>query len=214
MQLESNQTNAILIAQAVAGDRESLGLLLLRHHTFLTSLARGQLYQRIQSKADVSDLIQETYLEAQRKIRAFRGGSDSEFASWLRCILARTLSQHLRRYLGTHQRDVRLEESLAMSMENVSTPLQNSVVDKMNSPEEQLICSETGLAIRTSLDAIPDIYRQVILLRYVQGLSYREIAGHIGRTPDSVEKLLVRGQKKLKQVLVATLGATFFQDNK
>ena len=91
MQLE--QTN-ILIHRAVAGDRDALGELLARHHAYLSMLASGQLHHRMQSKADASDLVQETYLVVQNQILTFRGATDSEFASWLRSILVRVFAQH------------------------------------------------------------------------------------------------------------------------
>ena len=207
MQLE--QTN-ILIHRAVAGDRDALGELLARHHAYLSMLASGQLHHRMQSKADASDLVQETYLVVQNQIMTFRGATDSEFASWLRSILVRVFAQHFRRYLGTQRRDVRLEESLTLSMDTSSMKLQNSVIDKVSSPADQLICNETAVAIASALDAISESYRQVILLRHMQGLSLQEIAQTMNRTPDSIEKLLVRGHEKLKHVLIARLGPTFF----
>jgi RNA polymerase sigma-70 factor (ECF subfamily) len=199
-----------LIHRAVAGERDALGELLARHHTYLSMLAAGQLHHRMQSKADASDLVQETYLVVQSHINTFRGSTDSEFASWLRSILGRVLARHFRRYLGTQRRDVRLEESLTLSIESSSMMLQNAVIDTMSSPADQLICLETAVAIASALDAISESYRQVILLRYMQGLSLQEIAQTMNRTPDSIEKLLVRGLKKLKHLLIGRLGSSFY----
>ena len=207
MQLEQT---TILIHRAVAGDRDALGELLARHHAYLSMLASGQLHHRMQSKADASDLVQETYLVVQSQISTFRGATDAEFASWLRRILVRVLAQHFRRFLGTQRRDVRLEESLTLSIETSSMKLRKSVFDKVNSPADQLICIETAVVIASALDAISESYRQVILLRHMQDLSLQEIAQTMNRTPDSIEKLLVRGLEKLKHVLIARLGPTFF----
>jgi RNA polymerase sigma-70 factor (ECF subfamily) len=95
-------------------------------------------------------------------------------------------------------------------MDTRSMKLQNSVIDKISSPAEQLMCNETAVAIASALDAISESYRQVILLRHMQGLSFQEIAQTMNRSPDSIEKLLVRGLEKLKHVLIARLGPTFF----
>ena len=75
-------------------------------------LASAKIHQWLQGKADASDLVQETCLEAHRQIATFRGSTNAEFAGWLRGILANLLAKHIRRFLGTQQRDLKIEQSL------------------------------------------------------------------------------------------------------
>ena len=75
---------------------------------YLLLLARQQLDTRLQGKLDASDIVQQTLLEAYQDYGQFRGHNDAELAGWLRRILARNLSDALRR-LTTAKRDVARE---------------------------------------------------------------------------------------------------------
>ena len=78
----------LLIDRAKAGENEALGELLAAYRRYLRLLAGMQIDRRLQGKADASDLVQETCLEAHRHFEMFRGQSEGEFAAWLRTILA------------------------------------------------------------------------------------------------------------------------------
>lgn len=188
-----------LLEQAIKGDRDALGAILTRHRSYLKMLASTQIHNRLRGKADPSDLVQETCLEAHRQIDTFRGASDAEFTGWLRGILANLLAKHFRRYIGTQQRDIRLEQSLAVELDQASGCFERGLVAKLDSPSQQLVENETMLQLATALEALPEDYRMVILLRNIQGLPFKEVADIMERTVDSVEKLWVRGLARLKQ---------------
>src|SRR5438874_12937067 len=102
----------ILLDRARAGDDIATGQLLESYSKYLTLLARVQIGRRLQGKADPADLVQETFLEAHRQMKQFRGTSEGELLAWLRRILAGQTALLLRRYLGTKGRDVKLEREL------------------------------------------------------------------------------------------------------
>ena len=189
------------LAHAIAGNRDALGQVLVRHRSYLKMLASAQLHQRLQVKADPSDLVQETCLEAHKHIATFRGSTSAEFTGWLRGILANLLAKHFRRYLGTQQRDVRMEQSLAYELERASGSFERGFVAKVETPSQALMDTETMLELASALDRLPEDYRTVILLRNIQGLPFREVAQSMGRSTDSVEKLWVRGLGRLKQAM-------------
>ncbi len=188
-----------LLSQAIAGNGEALGEVLIRHRSYLKMLASAQIHQRLQGKADPSDLVQETCLVAHKQIGTFRGSSNVEFAGWLRGILANLLAKHFRRFLGTQQRDLSIEQSLVESLEYASGCMQRGLVAKVDSPSEVLMENETMLELAAALEKLPEDYRMAILLRNIQGLSFLDVAKAMNRSVDSVEKLWVRGLAKLKQ---------------
>lgn len=188
-----------LLTQAISHDPEALGHLLTLQRPYLKMLATAQIYQRLQGKADASDLVQEACLEAHRNLDKFRGSSMPEFSAWLRGILANLLAKHVRYYLGTHQRDVNLERSLVGDFERASGILERGFLAREQSPSEVLQQSERMYMVSSAIDALPEDYRTVILLRNIEGLPFRDIAEAMGRTVDSVEKLWVRGLTRLKQ---------------
>ena len=195
----SSSTQHLQLAQAIAGDRDALGLILTRHRAYLKMLAATQIHQGLQGKADASDLVQETCLEAHKQIGTFRGATNAEFTGWLRGILAHLLAKHFRKYLGTKQRDVRLEQALTQELDQASGCFERGFAAKIDSPSEQLVENETMLELAGALEMLPEDYRMVILLRNIQGLPFKDVAQAMQRSVDSVEKLWVRGLAKLKQ---------------
>src|SRR3954470_22167833 len=87
-----------LLHLARAGDESARGQMLELFRDYLRLLARLELDRRLRGKADPSDLVQETFLEAHRDFPQFRGGTEPELAAWLRQILARNLANLVRRY--------------------------------------------------------------------------------------------------------------------
>ncbi len=186
------------IAAARSGDAHALGELLNSYRRYLVFLARAGLHQHMQGKADPSDIAQEVCLAAYGSIREFRGGSAEEFAGWLRGILTNTLAMHVRKYLGTEKRDPRLERQLHQSVASATGFLQSQLAGSQTSPSQQFARNEALLQLAEALEGLPEDYRQVIVLRHVQGLPFAEIARAMDRSIDSVEKLWVRGLAKLK----------------
>jgi RNA polymerase sigma-70 factor (ECF subfamily) len=191
-----------LIARARAGEPDVLGPLFERFRNYLSILARVQIGRRLQSKVDAADLVQETFLEAHRNFPLFRGQGAAEFTAWLRQILAGRLANLIRRYIGTQGRDVRLERDLAMDLDHSSQLLDRGLASPVSSPSRQAARREQAVILADALARLPDNYREVIILRHLEGLTFPEVARRMGRSVDSVEKLWLRGLTRLRQSLV------------
>ena len=174
-------------------------MLLERYRGYLTILARTQIGRRLQGKADAADLVQETFLEAHKHISRFRGGTEAEFLAWLRTILAAVVSNHVRRYLGTRQRDARLEQALAIELDDTSGVLERGLIAPQSTPSRNAVKHEALVLLASALEQLPDDYRQVIMLRHLEGLSFAEVAAAMGRSLASVQNLWVRALKRIKQ---------------
>jgi RNA polymerase sigma-70 factor (ECF subfamily) len=189
-----------MIQEARAGTSTALGPLLDLYRNYLRLLARVEIGRRLQGKLDASDLVQETFLEAHRNFAQFRGTSEPQFVSWLRQILAARVANLLRHYLGTQGRDVRLEQGLAANLDNSSRMLGEDLVAALSSPSQQAVRREQAVLLANALERLPEDYREVIVLRHLEGLSFPEVARRMGRTLDSVQKLWLRGLARLRQV--------------
>ena len=86
-----------LIELARHGDESARGSLLEMYRHYLGLLARLEIGQRLQTKVDTSDLVQETFLEAHRNFGNFRGRGEAEFVGWLRAILAAKIANLMRK---------------------------------------------------------------------------------------------------------------------
>jgi RNA polymerase sigma-70 factor (ECF subfamily) len=190
-----------LLRSARAGQGPALGQLLELYRSYLALLARLQIGRRLQSKVDASDLVQETFLGAHRCFKQFRGTTEAELVSWLRQILASSLATLVRRYCGAQRRDVRLERELADELAASSRVLDQGLVAPSSSPSHKAARREQAVVLADALDKLPADYREVLVLRHLQGLSFPEVARAMGRSLDSVAKLWPRALARLRRVL-------------
>jgi RNA polymerase sigma-70 factor (ECF subfamily) len=186
---------------ARAGNRAALGEILEWYRNYLTLLARLQIGRRLRSKIDAADLVQETFLEAHRHFARFQGNTEAELVGWLRQILATNLAHLLRRYLGTQRRDVRLEQELALDLDHSSQVLGQAVAAPQSSPSQQAARREQAVLLADALQRLPADYREVIILRQLEGLSFPDVARRMDRSLDSVKKLWIRGLDQLRRAL-------------
>jgi RNA polymerase sigma-70 factor (ECF subfamily) len=190
-----------LLQQARAGDAAALGQLLETYRRYLTLLARVQIGQRLQGKVSASDVVQDGFLEAHRNFARFQGTSEGQLLRWLRQILAAKLADLCRRYLGAQGRDVRLERDIEGALDQSSVRLDRGLIAPDSSPSQQAARREQAVLLAEALDTLPEDYREVLVLRHLEGLTFPEVARRMDRSLDSVEKLWVRGLARLRQVL-------------
>jgi RNA polymerase sigma-70 factor (ECF subfamily) len=188
-----------LLRRARAGEEGALGRLLERYRGYLTLLARVQIGRRLQGKADHDDLVQEAYLEASRHFATFRGESEPELTTWLRRILATCLAHLVRRYLGTQARDVQLERALEDDLGQSSRALDVGLMADESTPSQRASRREQAVLLADALNRLPADYREVLILRHLEGLTFPEVAARMGRSLDSVEKLWTRALPRLRR---------------
>jgi RNA polymerase sigma-70 factor (ECF subfamily) len=190
-----------LLRQARTGDAAALGQLLELYRAYLTLLARLQIGRRLQVKVDGADVVQETFLEAARHFERFRGETEAELTAWLRQILAGCLSHLVRRYQGTQARDVRLERALEYDLDQSSRAIDRGLVAVQSTPSQRASRREQAVLLADALAELPDDYREAIVLRHLEGLTFPQVAERMGRSVDSVEKLWLRAVTRLRQTV-------------
>lgn len=188
-----------LLEQARTGDSARLGQLLESYHSYLRLLAKIEIGRRLQGKVDASDIVQETFLDAHRHFPNFRGHAEAQFVQWLRAILAGTLANVVRRYLGTQARDLNLEQQFAADLDQSSCALGQFFVDPHSSPSQLAMRGEQSLRVTAALSRLTDDYQTVLILRHLEGLTFPEVAQRMERSVDSVEKLWLRGLTQLRK---------------
>ncbi len=171
-----------------------------RFRGYLRVLARMQLDDRLRSKLDPSDIVQQTLLQAHRGLGEFRGRSDAEMAAWLRQILARNLS-HAVRDFGRDKRNVARERSLRAAVDASSARLEAWLVADQSSPSHQAMRNEQLFVLCEALEQLPPAQREAVQLHYWQGCTLAEIAQRLDRTPAAAAGLLKRGMRKLRELL-------------
>lgn len=190
-----------LLTAARDGDAVALGRLLDSYRNYLLLLVRLQIGRRLQGKIDGADLVQETFLKAHRDFGQFQGRSESELLGWLRSILAATLAMQVRRYVGTQGRDVRLERALAEELDQSSRLLDAGLIASGSSPSQAAARREQAVLLADALATLAPDYREVIVLRHLEELTFPEVAERMDRSQDSVKKLWMRGLTQLRRAL-------------
>jgi RNA polymerase sigma-70 factor (ECF subfamily) len=182
------------IVAARQGDREALGLALSSARDYLLLIANDELEPALRCKGNASDLVQETFLRAQRGMDAFRGRTASEWRHWLRSILVRNLAQERRRFRSTAKRQVRLEVTIA-DESRLSSAWNNET------PSHDLDRREREAELHEGLQRLPDHYRQVVVWHHREQLTFEEIGQRFQISAEAARKLWTRALGRLRKEL-------------
>jgi RNA polymerase sigma-70 factor (ECF subfamily) len=170
------------------------------YRDYLLILARATLAHRLRSKLDPSDAVQQTLLRAHESRDQFRGATEAERAAWLRRILANVLAGSVRTFT-TAARDVSVEQSLAAVLDSSSARLEGWLAADHSSPSEHAARGEQLLRIAGALARLPEDQRRAVELHHLQGRTLAEAAEVMGRGNRAVAGLLIRGMRRLRQLL-------------
>ncbi|MEX2138373.1 MAG: sigma-70 family RNA polymerase sigma factor [Pirellulales bacterium] len=186
-----------LLRLARRGDGQALGALLDLYRNYLKLLARVQIDRRLGRKVDASDVVQETFLAVHRFFGQFRGQTEAELVAWLRQILAGTLAKLVRHYHRTQRRRLALERDMADELNRSAQSMDAGLVQH-SSPSQQAARREQAVLLANALAKLRLDYREVVVLRHLEGLSFAEVAEQMGRSVEAVKKLWARALMQLR----------------
>lgn len=188
---------------ARAGSREALGALLQACRGYLLGVADRELDSQLLPKAGGSDIVQETFLEAQRDFQQFQGGSEAELLAWLRRLLLNNVANFSRNFRQTGKRQISRELSLNVAADSNPGPLPTLPEPAASdpSPSQHLSACEYQERIERATARLPEEFRQVLALRFQQQHTFEEIGERMGRTTSAARKLWARAVLALQQEL-------------
>ncbi len=195
-----------LLTEARTAPGAVLGQLLQLYANYLRLLASAQLDGKLQARVSPSDVVQETFLEAHRDFPQFRGNSEREFLAWLRTILANNLARLVERHILTEKRAIHREVSLermGAAIERSTARLDAVLVDGAASPSTSASRREYAVILADQLAQMRPEYREIIVLRHLEGLPFKEIAERTDRTSGAARMLWLRAINRLRQQLDA-----------
>lgn len=185
-----------LLDEALAGNAESFGQLLEDYRAYLTVLAKRYLDNRLRGRLDEADVVQITFMEAQRDLHAFRGHQIEELLGWLRHILRNNISSAHQKHIYTQKRSAGREVSNSPSD---SRPAHTDLVpSETTSPSQRMMRDEAAVYLANCLEDLPESQREALRLRYVEGKSLKEIAEIMEKTEMAAAGLLKRGLQSLR----------------
>lgn len=186
---------AELLRQARGGAPASLGWLLETTRKYLLTVADRKLENELRGKVDASDLVQDTFLEAQRDFSKFEGSTERELLAWLCAILGNRFLNAVRHYRRTQKRDVSRE--LAEGAEGVLS----AVAAESPTPRTNLIAQEEQRCLQAAFELLPHSTREVLVLRIWERASFAEIGAACNCSTEAARKRFVRAIEELKSVL-------------
>ncbi len=198
--LNPTRTPEYLLERARSGDREAFGQLLSQYHNYLRLMARALVGTTLKLRVDASDLVQEACLEAHRDFAKFAGATEAELLAWLRRILARNLADSAR-YQNAEMRDHRRERSLESMLERSSLAVQDALAATATTASAVAAQRERAVLLADALEDLPSDYRDVVILRNLEGLKFSDVAARMGRSSGAVRMLWARAIEKLSETL-------------
>jgi RNA polymerase sigma-70 factor, ECF subfamily len=167
---------------------------------YLLVLAELHLDRRLRGKLDPPDVVQQTLLRAYSALAELRDTRPEVLVAWLRRVLARTLADAIKHY-ERDKRDVALERSLEADLARSASGFAAWLAADQASPSGRAERNEELLRMVAALADIPDLMREVVVLKHCQGWTLPQIAERIGKTVPSVAALLRRGLEELRKRL-------------
>ncbi|HEX4022312.1 MAG TPA: sigma-70 family RNA polymerase sigma factor [Acidobacteriaceae bacterium] len=184
---------AQIIASILAGDSQQFHQLIRPYERSVYAMALSML----KNAADAEDVAQEAFLKAFRNLGSFR--ADSKFSTWLVSITLNEARSRLRRNQAAKI------ESLDIPSEEQGHVSPTLLRDWREVPSEILERQEVRLLLQEAVLALPEIYREVFLLREVEEMSVKEAAEALGVSDASVKVRLHRARIMLQKKLAPEL---------
>lgn len=199
---------AVLLERATQGDARALGALFARYRERVRRLVALRLDARLQGRVDASDVIQEAFLEAARRLPDYGRDPGLPFYLWLRILVGQKILDQHRRHLGAQGRDVGREVSLYRGAmpEATTAALAAQLLGKLTSPSQAAIRAERKIRLQEALNAMDPVDREILVLRHYEQLSNGEAAIVLGLDKSAASKRYARALVRLKDVLAAMPG--------
>ena len=146
---------------------------------------------RMPNEHEVDDVVQVVMANAARRIETYRG--EATLLTWLCQICRREISKHLAAR-ARHQNVVSLTED-----EDAATAVENLPASSAEQPESATGRVEAIAEVQEVLDQLPEHYAQALELKYIDGLSSKEIAGRFAIADEAAQSLLARARRAFRE---------------
>ena len=185
----TREQEAAIVRKVLGGDANAFETLVLEYEKNVYNIA----LRMTGNSEDAADMTQEAFIKAYNSLQSFRG--DSKFSVWLYRIVSNVCLDFLR------SKNRRPTVSLSVEDDD-GEDAQLDVADESQSPELLLDRKLTRDSVRRGLDSLPPDYRQILLLREIQGLSSDEIAQALSLEVGTVKSRIFRARKRLCTFLI------------
>lgn len=200
---EANNTDE-LIEKAAQGDESAMAELFLRHRERLKRLVLFRMHDRLKSRLDASDVLQEAFIEAARRLPEYSRDRQVPIFLWLRRLTGERLKHLQRMHLGAEKRTVFRELAMDGSFEQDASVmgLASRLAGQFTSVHRNLLREEVQLKLIEALNQMDPDDCDIIAMRHFEELSTEEVSQVLGITRSGVLKRYTRALRKLRSSVV------------
>jgi RNA polymerase sigma-70 factor (ECF subfamily) len=203
------QTDLALIEQRLrTGDLNAAADLFAAYRDRLKKMVRLRLDRRLQGRLDASDVLQEAFIDVQKKAVDFAAKAEMPAYIWLRLITTERLLILHRQHLGAQMRDAGQEVSLCPGGSPAASThsLANLLLGRLTSPTQAAIRAERQVRLQEALNGMDPLDREILALRHFEELTNGEAATVLGLSKTAASNRYIRALKRLKEILAALPG--------
>jgi RNA polymerase sigma-70 factor (ECF subfamily) len=187
-----------LIERANRGDSSARQQLLGRFRDRLCRMVALRLDRRLAARLDPSDVVQEALLDAAGQLSDYLRERPLPFYPWLRRFAWEHLVKLHQRHLAARKRSVTRERQQVLALPDDSAlELVQRLTAPGTSPSNHLLREEMRGRVRAALAQLPEDYREVLVLRYLEQLSVSDIAAVLGISQGAVKMRRTRALERL-----------------
>jgi RNA polymerase sigma-70 factor (ECF subfamily) len=190
-----------LIRRAASGDAAARQLLLDVYREHLRRMIAVRLDERVAPRVDASDVVQETLLEASRRLDRYFVERPLPFLPWLRQIAGERVVDLHRRHLKSQRRSVLREQGPVEPGDGSARALAGWMMASTPSPSEEALRRERLEQLKSALDALAPRHREILVMRHLEHLKIESIAELLEITPGAVKARLLRALLKLRNLI-------------
>jgi RNA polymerase sigma-70 factor (ECF subfamily) len=194
---EDSQETELLLEQIVRGEA-MFERLFARHRAALRQVVQWRLDPTLRTRVDASDVVQETQMEAFRRLPDYLRRRPMPFYLWLRKTAHERLLMLRRKHVGVLRRSVRRELPLP---DESSLLLARQFTSPTPTPSQQLSQRELAAQVRRAVGQLGEADREILLMRHFEGLSYQEIACVLKIEPAAARQRNGRALLRLHKLL-------------
>ena len=178
-----------LIKLAQQDDAKALDELVKRYQQQVYSS-----FSSLNPNTDISDLTQEAMVKMTKSIKNLK--NPEKFSSWLNQIIHNLFYDSLRK--KNRNKEISIENPIQPLDEN---PFGECLIDDRKTPDENYLSCELKQKINSAIEELPPLFKSIILLREIDGLSYEEISALTNLNIGTVKSRIARARVKLQREL-------------
>ena len=193
-----------LLLGAREGDEDAVNRLIERHRAAVLRMVQMRLDHKIRRRVDVSDVVQDVMIEANRRLQTYMADPSMPFHLWLRHIAKDRIIDAHRRHRGSQKRSIDREQALAVpgAKDHSTMDLAAHLCDGELTPAAAATQREMAERVADAVSELGEQDAEIIIMRHYEQLTNQEVAQALGLTEPAASMRYLRAVRRLREMLL------------